>query len=169
MSNDFEKAATDGVEGISSMAFAELMLLSVIDALGSVAICLLFWPRLLFVFTLEAVFAIATVVVARQIVWNMTNQIDSITEGIRSFSDDHSFRFEAKEGSLEDALNMWMDSVAEAREIDSDLEAIDDDARRIELIADGMLSGIVPRDADMILEVRASAEHIQGVVASRSE
>lgn len=169
MGTEYEDATTEGVESISGLVFAELMLLAAIDALGSIAICLLCWPRLMLVFALEAVFAIATIIIARQIVWGMTTQIDSISEGIREFSQDHTFRFEAKDGSIEDSLNMWMDSVADAEEIDTDLQAIDDAAKRIELISDGMLSGIVPRDADIILEVRASASAIQGVVASRRQ
>lgn len=167
MQKEFEEAVTDGLESISSLMFSELMLLVAIDALGAIAICLLFWPRLMLVFALEAVFAIVTVIVARQLIWGTTNQIDAISEGIRSFSEDPSFRFDARPGTLEDALNMWMDSVSVATDVEGDFRFIDTDAKRIELISDGMLSNIVPRDADMILEVRASAAHIQSIVASR--
>lgn len=167
MKNEFEEAVTDSIENISGLMFSELMLLVAINALGSIAICLMLWPRLMFVFALEAIFAIATIIIARQIIWRTTNQIDSISDGIRSFSDDPEFRFEAQEGSLEDALNMWMDSVAGATDVTNDFQSIENDAKRIELIADGMLSNIVPRDADMILEVRAASTHIQNIVSSR--
>lgn len=169
MKNEFEEAVADGIEHISGMMFSELMLLAAIDVLGSIAICLLFWPRLMFVFALEAIFAIATIIIARQIIWGISNQIDSVSEGIQAFSEDHSFRFDAKDGTIEYAMNMWMDSVTLAEDVNADLQSIDDEAKRIELIADGMLSGIVPRDADMILEIRASSEHIQSVIASRAE
>lgn len=167
MDKEFEKAVTNGLENASDLMFSELMLLIAIDALGAIAICLLFWPRLMFVFALEAVFAIAVVIVARQIIWRTTSQIDFISDGIRHFSEDSSFRFDARPESLEDTLNMWMDSVTVATDVEDDLQTIDDDAKRIELISDGMLSNIVPRDADMILEIRASATHIQSVVSSR--
>lgn len=167
MKKEYEEVVTDGLESISGLMFSELILLVVINALGAIAICLLLWPRLMFVFLFEAIFAIATIIIARQIIWRTTNQIDSISEGIKRFSEDRSFRFDARENSLEDALNMWMDSVSAATDVEGDLSSIDDDAKRIELIADGMLSNIVPRDADMILEVRASATHIQSIVSSR--
>lgn len=162
-----KNAVTDNLESISGLMFSELMLLAAIDALGAIAVCLLFWPKIMIVFMLEALFAIATIIVARQIIWRTTNQIDAISEGVRSFSEDASFRFDAEPGSLEDSLNMWMDSVSVATDVEGDLHSIDTDAKRIELISDGMLSNIVPRDADMILEVRASATHIQAIVASR--
>lgn len=169
MKNEYEEAVAGGIESISRLMFAELMILTAIDALGSIAICLLFWPRLMFVFALEAIFAIATIIIARQIIWRLTTQIDSISDGIQEFSDDPSFRFDAQDGSIEYSMNMWMDSVATAEDVNTDLQSIDDEAKRIELIADGMLSGIVPRDADMILEIRSSSNHIQDVISSRAE
>lgn len=169
MKDSFEEAVTSGIENISNLMFSELMLLIVINALGSIAICLMLWPQLMLVFLLESVFAIVTVIITRQVIWRTMNQIDSISDGLRQFSEDTSFRFDAKEGSLEDSLNMWMDAVTVATDVSGDFEAIDDDARRIGLIADGMLSNIVPRDADMILEVRSSATHIQSVISSREQ
>lgn len=165
--NELIEAVSGSIGSLCDFVFAELILLSLISVMGATAICLALWPRLLLVFVCEIIFIAVVLIVTRSILRNMTRRMDAISDGLREFGKDDTFRFDAHDGSIEDSMNMWMDEVTKSKDMRREMQAISDDAKRMELITGAMLTGIVPRDADMLLELQETSVHIQGVASSR--
>lgn len=168
MEEEYAGVAAETLDSMADLVFVKLALLVVASSLGAVAICLAAWPRILPLFVAEAMFSCAMALMMRRVVMPFSQRVTAMSDGLARFArGDRAFRFAAEEGTPEDALNMWMDAVDQAGDVGADLAAISSEAANAELIADAMLNGIAPRDADMILGLRESLSRIRAVVSSR--